>query len=154
MSTGLKHLIRCRCVMPQFKNLHEPPVHQFIVFSVLDDDDKLVPKFNQCNNCGLVHKVVDVCRSEITTRENMGSVLTIDDIKPSLAPNLIGILENNVADLTTWEHAQFIFENKRWGEFVVLSTDVESGTRQGKYLQVLGENLFKVNTFSREEYAR
>lgn len=155
MSTGIKHLIRCRCVMPQFKNLPEPPVHQFVVFSVIDDSDNAQVKFAQCNNCGVIHKVTDVCKSEIIqNRESMGSLLKIDDIKTSLPQNLVAILESNDADLPTWEFAQFIYETEKWGQHVVLNSDIESGTRQGKYVQIIGKNLFKVGTFSREEYAR
>ena len=138
--------------MPQFKQLHEPPVHQFVVFSVIDDDDKLTVKFSQCNNCGVIHKITDVCKSElIQTRESMGSLLTIDDVKVGLPQNLVVILEGNGADLPTWEAARFILENKQWGNYTVLNTDSDSGIRQGKYLQIIGENLFKVNTFAREE---
>ena len=155
MSTGFKHLIRCRCVMPQFKNLPEPPVHQFVAFSVVDDTDLVKAKFAQCNNCGVIHKVVDICKSEIVqSRESMDSLIKIDDIKTGLPQNLSAILENNGADLATWESAQFIWENEKWGEVVVLSSDTESGTRQGKYVQIIGKNLFKVSTFTREEYAR
>lgn len=155
MPTGTKHLIRCRCVMPQFKQLHEPPVHQFIVFSIINDDDTFQVKFAQCNNCGVIHKIIDACKSEIIqSRETMGSLIRIEDIKPSLPANLVSILENNSADLPTWEAAAFIFENKQWGNYTVLSTDSDSGVRQGKYLQILGENLFKVNTFIREEIVK
>lgn len=155
MPTGLKHLIRCRCVMPQFKNLPEPPVHQFVVFSIVDDSDVVKSKFSQCNNCGVIHKVIDICKSEIIqSRESMGSLINIDDIKPSLPQNLVAILESNGADLATWEASQFIFENEKWGEFVVLNSDAESGLRQGKYVQIIGKNLFKVGTFSREEYIK
>lgn len=155
MPTGVKHLIRCRCVMPQFKALPEPPQHQFVVFSVIDDSDRAQVKFAQCNNCGVIHKVTDVCKSEVmTNREDMGSIVTINDIKMGLPGNLINILESSDVDLPTWEFASFIYENKRWGEFVVLTTDSENGTRQGKYVQILGESMFKVSSFSREEYAR
>jgi len=50
--------------------------------------------------------------------------------------------------------ASFIYENKKWGEIVVLTADTDSGTRHGKYVQIIGENLFKVNVFSREEYVK
>lgn len=151
---GTKHLIRCRCVLPQFKKMADPPVHQFVAFSVINDDDIVVPKFVQCNNCGILHKVVDICKSEIVQRESMDSLVTIDDIRTALPENLSKILDMNKVDIATWEAAQFIYENKRWGEFVVLTSDVESGTRQGKYLRILGENMFKVDAFTREEYAK
>lgn len=155
MSTvGMKHMVRCRCVMPQFKRLPEPPVHQFVVFSIVEDD-KVLPKFVQCNNCGIIHKIVDMCKSEIIkTRESMGSLMTLEDVQAGMHKDLSTILQSNGADLPSWEAARFIYDNKRWGEIVVLNTDAEEGTRQGKYLQIIGENLFKVNSFSREEIAK
>jgi hypothetical protein len=135
--------------------LPEPPVHQFIVFSVVDESDRTQIKFAQCNNCGVIHKVTDICKSEvILNKEDMGSILTIEDIKSSMPARLVSILELNDADLPTWEAANFIFENKKWGEFVVLSTDFDSGVRQGKYVQILGESMFKVSSFTREEFAK
>jgi hypothetical protein len=141
--------------MPQFKNLPEPPQHQFVVFSIIGDNDRVQPKFAQCNNCGVIHKITDICKSEIlVNKEDLGSIIKIDDIRVSLPPNLVGILDNNAADLATWEAASFIYENKRWGEMVVLTADSDSGMRHGKYVQIIGENLFKVNVFSREEYVK
>lgn len=84
----------------------------------------------------------------------MNSLISVDDVRVSMPSNLANILDKNNADLSTWELAQFIYENKRWGEFAVLNTDSEGSTRQGKYIVILGENLFKVESFSREEYAR
>jgi len=150
--TGQKHLIKCRCVLLQFRKRKDPPVHQFTVFSVVDDDDKVKTKFAQCPNCGIVHKVVDICRSELLlNREAMSSIVTIDDIKISLPEVLVTILSANIADLPTWEAAQFIYENKQWGQFVVLNSDTEEGIKQGKYLMILGEKLFKIEQFTREE---
>lgn len=151
MSQGLKHLVTCRCVLPQFKRMDNAPAHQFVVFSVINDDGTFQPRFVQCNNCGIVHKVVDLCRSEVVSRESMGSLVTIDDVKAGLPPQLANILESNQVDLATWEMAQFIIENKQWGNFVVLTTDEEDGLRQGKYVRILGENMFKVESFAREE---
>lgn len=149
---GQKHLIQCRCVLPQYKRAVHPLQHQFIVFSIIEDDDRVRSKFAQCNNCGVIHKVIDICRSEIMTgREAMSSLVSVDDLKNSLPVNLVKILESNQADLPTWELAAFVYENKQWGEFVVLSSDVESGLRQGKYVRILGENLFKVDSYAREE---
>jgi hypothetical protein len=155
MPTGLKHLITCRCVLPQFKRYENPPQHQFVVFSVLGDDDIVQPKFVQCNNCGIIHKVIEVNRSEIVAgREDMRSITSIDDIKMSMSLNLIALLEQNSADLPTWEAVQYAIINEQWGGFVVLTTDEEDGLRQGKYIRILGQNMFKVETFTREEVVR
>jgi hypothetical protein len=137
--------------LPQFKHQDNAPQHQFVVFSVIEDDGTFRVHFAQCNNCGIVHKVIDVCKSKIVPKEEMGSLPTIDDIKVSLPSTLANLLEQNNVDLPTWEMAQFILENKQWGNFVVLSTDKEDGLRQGKYVRILGENTFKVETFVCEE---
>lgn len=155
MATGQKHLVKCRCVLPQFKGRPDPPAHRFVVFSIIEDDDRVRVKFAQCNNCGIVHKVTDLCRSEIVQgREAMPSLVTIDDIRTSLPEQLTALLDANHADLPTWEQTQYIYENQRWGDIVVLQTDVEGDLKQGKYVRILGERLFKVDTFAREEYVK
>ena len=149
---GQKHLIKCRCVLPQFKQMPNPPDHQFVVFSVINDDDTVKPRYSQCTNCGIVHKVIEISRSEILIgKEAMTSIVTIADIRPSLPQQLVAILEGSHADLSTWEAAQFIFENEQWGNFVVLTSEVEGGVKHGKYVKLLSEKTFKVETFSREE---
>lgn len=150
---GQKHLIKCRCVLPQFKNSSDPEKkqHRFAVFSEVVDD-AVKQKFAQCNNCGLVHKVVDICTSEIMAgKEEMGSIVTIDDIKMGMNPNLSTILERHQCDLSTWEHAQYVMENKRWGDVVILTSDLEDNNRIIKYIRVIGENLFKVDSHIRQE---
>ncbi len=153
MMKGQKHLISCRCVLPQFKSKTDPPVHKFIVFSSIDDSDNVVSKFAQCNNCGLVHKVTDICKSTILQgKESFKSILSIDDIKMSVPNQLSVMLEKHNADLPTWEHVSFILENKLWGDHVVLTSEIEDNVKHGKYVRILGENLYKVESFSTEQY--
>lgn len=151
---GQLHLIKCRCVLSQFKKSPNPPPHQFVAFSVINDSDEVVAKHAQCNNCGIVHKVVDICKSEIITgKESSVSILSIEDIKSSLPQNLAGILERHNVELPTWEYAQFIIENKLWGEFLILAKEEEKGIKQGKYVRVMSETFFKIETFSRTDIA-
>lgn len=152
---GQRHLVKCRCVMQQFKKLQTPPVHQFVVFSILEQDTGVVrEKFAQCNNCGLIHKVTDFCKSEILNKEDLRTLITIDEIKMSLPQNLVMILENNDVDISTWENTQHIYENEQWGNFVVLFSEDDDDKKQGKILQILGANIFKVSSFTRNEYAK
>lgn len=152
MATGLKHLVTCRCVLQQFKQRPNPPAHMFTVFSVIDDNDVVCPSYAQCNNCGIIHKVTEVNRSTIVPKESMKSLMSIDDIKASLPSKLTNLLEMNDVDLATWQMASFIIEEKQWGTFVVLTSEQDdSGSRQGKYVRILGESMFKVEQFSREE---
>ncbi len=153
MEKAIKHLVQCRCILSQFKNQINPPFHQFIVFSVLDDEDKMKTKFAQCNNCGVIHKVVDICKSDIMAgREQMNSILNIDEIKQNLPSQLVTLLETHQPDLTTWEHAKWIIDNQSWGETLILSSESIEGVRQGKYVRILGEKLYKIDTFTRDEY--
>lgn len=150
--TGQKHLIRCRCILPQFKRHSDPPLHQFTVFSVLEND-QVTPHFVQCNNCGIIHKVTDILISEIVQgREHMKSIKTIDDVRIGLPEQVAAVLEANGADQPTWEAVAFILENRRFGEHVVISSDTDGGMQQGKYIRILGEGLFKVETYAREVY--
>lgn len=123
-----------------------------MVFSIVNEDDSVISKFVQCNNCGLIHKVIDICKSEILTgKESSASVMTIDEVKISLPRNLVDILERNNVDISIYEQAQFIMENKRWGDIVLLSNEEEGGSRHGKYVRILGETFFKVDNFTRQE---
>lgn len=147
---GQKHLIKCRCILPQFKKMANPLFHQFIVFSIIENDEVKL-KYSQCPNCGIVHRVTEIGKSDIIQgREVMQSMLTIDEIKHSLPENLRLILEKNNVDLPTWEAVAFYFENKLWGNFVVLTSDVDSNVKQGKYVRLLGESLFKVESYTQE----
>jgi len=152
-SFGQKHLIKCRCVLPQFKTSTNPESkqHKFVVFSEVNDD-VVKQKFSQCNNCGLIHKVTDICTSEIMSgKEFMSSIMTIEDIKPGMNSSLVSILERYQCDLPTWEQVQYTIENKRWGDFIILTSDIEDDTKTVKYVRILGETLFKVDFHTRKE---
>lgn len=147
---GFKHLVKCRCVLPQFKAQLSPPQHQFTVFSILEDD-VVKPKYAQCTNCGLIHKVTEIGKSEIIHgKENLSSIVSIDELKSSLPTQLAAILDNSHVDLPTWELTKFIYENKQWGNFVVLKRDNEDGINQIKYVTIMSENIFRVDSHLRE----
>jgi hypothetical protein len=155
MTTGVKHLVTCRCTLPQFKRSPSPPMHQFVVFSIIDDENNVTPKYAQCNNCGIIHRVVEINRSVIVSdKESMTSIVSIDDIRASLPPRLVELLDGNNADLATWEAAKDIIKNKRWGEFLVLTSESDQAVRTGKYVRILGENMFDVDGFEREEVVK
>jgi hypothetical protein len=153
---GIKHLVKCVCVLPQLSKQADLPSHEFKVFSVHDDtdDDSFEPSFVQCTNCGVVHKVIDICTSTIMRgRDEMSSVVTIDDVKQSIPQNFAAILEQNKADLPTWQHVAWVLEEKKWGTTVVLTSEYIENTRQGKLLTIIGETLFKVGNFTSEMVA-
>ena len=148
---GQKHLVKCRCVLPQMKNATASIAHQFVVFSEIEAG-AVKPKFAQCNNCGLIHKVIDICKSEIMPgKEAMTSILTAEDIKHGLNLTLIAALERHNCDLATWEHAKYVVDNKRWGEIVILTSELEGDEKIVKYVRIMGDSLFKIDTHIRRE---
>lgn len=149
MKNGYKHLVECNCILPQFRDRRPVVFHKFVVFSEFDDNDNVIPKVVLCNNCSALHRVTGVCTSEIVIgRDSSAAVLTIEDIKSSLSREIAEVLTKNDCDLATWEHAQFIVENKLWGEHVIISKDVVDDARSGKVMRILGESIFKIVTFS------
>ena len=149
MKTGTKHLIQCHCILPQYKEAADPVFHQFVVFSVIDDEsDTVIPKFASCNNCDAVHKVIDICKSEIVVgRDEVITQMTIDDFKFSLPSDLYDLLityQKNVAD---FEHAQFILENEQWNDHIVLTREEIDDLIQGKMVKFLSNNRFRIESY-------
>ena len=146
METGTKHIIQCHCILPQYKMMKDPVFHKFIVFSLIDSNDDIIPKFSQCNNCGVIHKVIDICKSEIVHGfEDESAILNIADIKTSLSKDIVSILETYNCDIATWENAKFIYDNKLWGDSFVISRESIDGSIQIKTLVVIDDKKIKID---------
>jgi hypothetical protein len=48
----------------------------------------------------------------------------------------------------------FLVDHKKWGEHVTLMSEADGESRHGKILRIIGENLCKVETFTREEIVK
>lgn len=148
---GVKHLIRCRCILPTLKGRDNPPLHEFVVFSVIKDD-KVIESTAQCNNCGITHKIVDLCKSVIVPNsENSGATITVEDIKLSLPENVNSIMESNNRELADYQHLQFLIENNDTTGFVILSKETIDDKQQGKLLKYKGGGKFAIEPFSTQE---
>jgi hypothetical protein len=145
---GIKHLIQCHCVLPQFKNQETPTFHRFVVFSIIDDSDTVQPKFAKCNNCGVIHKIVDICKSELTTKEESRSLPNIEDIKFSISKELANVLESYQCDIATWELAEWIYLTKSWDQQIILTKEKDDeGEIHGKRLFFLENERFRIEAF-------
>jgi hypothetical protein len=123
----------------------DPPSYEFVVFSELVDGH-VQTKLAACPNCGIIHKVVDLCTSEILNRDDSRTLTSIDDIKSSLSAPLIAILEKHDVDVSVWEHARWIVENNSWGSFVILEQEKVKGGKNVKLMTLLGTTLFRIET--------
>tara|TARA_Y100000591_G_C21409643_1_gene486946 strand:+ start:178 stop:591 length:414 start_codon:yes stop_codon:yes gene_type:complete len=129
-----------------------PLFHKFAVFSIVDDSDTVIVKYVECNNCGVVHKVYDLCKSEIMTgREDLRSQLTIEDFKFSLPSDLFSLLIQYNRDIPDFEYALFILENNAWGSSIVLTREELDGTTQGKLLKFTEPNKFRIESYLHRE---
>ena len=150
---GTKHLVECHCVLPQYKGRKDPVFHKFVVFSEVDDSDTVVPKFVQCNNCGVVHKVYDICKSEISPggRDELRTVATIDETRLGMPRDVQNILDTYNCDLPTWEMTKYILDNEKWNESVILVQEQIEGSTQGKSLVISSKVSFKIESFIRKD---
>lgn len=148
MKTGVKHLVECHCVLPQYRSRPDPIYHRFVVFSELEDD-VVITKNAQCGNCGVIHRVTDIFKSEIILgNDESVAIVTINDIKLSIPQNIAGVLESYNADLPTWEHVQFILENKSWGSSVILTSENKNEKIEGKLLKFSSQSSIKIEPYS------
>lgn len=139
---GIKHLIQCHCVLPQFRNMSSPIFHKFVVFSIVEDDE-MKEKIVQCNNCGILHRVLDHCKSEVLHgKEESSSVRTVEDIELSLPERLAAYLKSQNIDIATWEQIEWLVEGSQESE-VVIRRDEQGGRTNLKILSIKKDGSFK-----------
>ena len=151
MANGIKHLLECRCILPTMKKRDNPPLHKFKVFSV-QKGNKIVEKMVTCNNCGVVHRVYEVCKSEILNNvEGTRSSVTIEDIAVMIPETILGLLKSYEKELPDFEHVKFMLDENKVGDFIILSQEFNDGRRTGKVLKYKGNSKFEIEPFSRLE---
>ena len=142
--SGTRHLVTCRCVLTQFKRVTaDPPAYEFVVFSEIVDGI-VQTKLVSCPNCGIIHKVVDICKSELLNRDDSRTVTSLEDVKLSLSDALVAILEKHDVDISIWEQSRWIVENVQWGSFVQLEQEKVKGGKNVKIMTILGISLFRI----------
>lgn len=128
-----------------------------MVFSIVDDEDVVIPKQVECNNCGIVHHVEEIGKSKILPSELVGTQVTQDDIEASIPTNIATILKSYEMPLPFWEEVQFLLEQQKAG-FVVLKKSSlkidqnEDDSTSGKILRIFPNGTVKVESFTRNNY--
>lgn len=150
----IKHVLECNCVLPQYKQVNPIIFHKFIVFSELNKDGLVKSSYIPCNNCNVIHKILEAGKSEILKKENSNIVPTIQDIETNLPSWLVTLLKQHDCLLSTWQEAQFIIENEQWGKFLVLSREPDENNKEKyitKYVILIGDNLYKIKIDHEED---
>jgi len=149
---GSKHLIQCHCILPQFRNMNNPLFHKFVVYSKVDPEGDVMPRLVSCNNCGVTHKIIDFCKSEIVHGvEDSTATLSIDDIKSYLPDKIINVLEAHTCDIATWEQVADVFEDNAWGSIINISSQQVGDSTQIKTLTIRGSSAFKIDAHIRQD---
>ena len=118
---GVKHLIECHCTLKIYDRNNNLLNHKFPVYSKVRKDGSLISKIVKCNNCEALHKITDTCTSELLPGKDQTNVITnIEELSLSLPDKLVSVLKRLECDISCYEHCLDIFEESRWGEFVVL----------------------------------
>ena len=94
-----------------------------------------------------------VCESELVKhQEELSTLTTKQDIMISLPDGLCKVLDQYDCDLPTWEHAKFIFDNKKWDEKIMLTKSETSTHEQGKFLKIHYFDRFSIETYESEKF--
>ena len=148
MKRGVKHLVQCHCILPQYKKQKNPIFHKFPVFSVIDESDTVLVKYAECNNCGAAHKVYDICKSEIVTgKDEVRSSPRKEDFKFSLPNDLYELLIHYKKEIPDFEMSQFLLDNEVWDSTIVLSREELDDHTQGKILRFVEKDKFRIESY-------
>jgi hypothetical protein len=148
MSTEyVKHLIECHCVLPQYRNRVDLVYHKFAVFSLLESDN-VVEKLVRCNNCDAVHRVYDVCKSEIFIGDlDLTTIRMPQEILSELPVGLKESLAPLSLDMCTLEHILWCVENNKQ-EKLPLRKDTVKGKLFVKFITLRADGKWKFETES------
>ena len=142
---GIKHLIQCHCILPQYRKMNDPLFHKFVVYSKYDDYGSIEPKIAKCNNCDVYHNVVEICKSEfLEDYDDTGFIIGIDDIEEQLPEKLCRILRKNNCDLSTWENILDMYESSVFDVPVVIARKTLKDITHIKSLKLTGKDSIKI----------
>jgi len=139
-------------MLPQFKKRDEPLFHKFVVYSKCDNDGEAIEKFSKCNNCGVIHKIIDFCKSELFYgSEDTLSLITVEDLRLTLPENIQIILDNHKCDISTWEQVAHHFECDIFDTPIVIAKKRIAGSTQMKHLILLESGKIKIDVYLRRD---
>jgi hypothetical protein len=147
MPGGIKHLVECHCILPQFKKRESIVFHKFTVYSKLTEKGDVIEKTVQCNNCNVIHKVSKLCNSRILGgRDEYSAGMSIEDLSVQLDSKISNILSNSNCDIATWEHVLDVIEEERWGENIILNRNIIDSQQNVKVLNIFENLKIKLTT--------
>ena len=140
-------MIECHCILPIYKNATPTIYHKFITYSKIDENGKIIPKYVNCNNCGITHYVYEICKSDIKIgKEDIKSIRTVGDIKISLPDKIIDILEKHECSIEDYELVEDIFEQELFPSELIIKREIIDEEHHIKLLKITSMKKFKIES--------
>lgn len=138
MKLGIKHLVECHCTLPLYKGMQDIIYHKILVYSKFNSNEKIVEKIVNCENCGLIHKVFDICRSNIVKdgNEENNSSVTIEELELEIPDKLINILRNNNCTIPIYEEIIDALDHNVNDHNIIIKRDLIEGIYHVKILNI------------------
>jgi len=145
-SPGIKHLIECHCTLKIYEGSDNHLYHKFPVYSKFGKNGKIVEKLAQCNHCQTIHKVYDICKSDIirSGKDDHRTSISKEDISYQLSDKINNILRRYDCDISTWEQVLDYCENEYWQQKIVLNREIVEGKYHVKVLTLISEDKVKI----------
>jgi hypothetical protein len=143
---GIKHLIECHCTLKIYEGSDDHVYHKFPVYSKLDMSGKVIQKLIQCNHCQTIHKVYDICKSDIVRSGKDDHKTSIDreDIACQISDKISSLLRRYDCDISTWEQILDYCDNKYWNKKIVLNRELIEGKYHVKIMTLMSEEKVKI----------
>lgn len=151
---GIRHLVECNCILPQFLEMEKPIFHKFPVFSIVDENNEVEEKVVACNNCSTIHTVYEIFKSRVEKSENSQNLRRKEDIAFSLPNHVKQILEDHDCDISVWEEVEFYIDEEMWGMEIVLTRENIEEKVVGKSMELKSLERVKINSYSRQNFIK
>ena len=144
--SGQRHLIDCHCILPIYKNSNPVVYHKFAVYSKFNEKTgKVIPKYVNCNNCGVTHLVKEYCKSEIQKgKEDITSIRTNQEIEISLPEKLVNFLKQYKPTIDILEEIEDVIDNKLFPRSLVIKREIINESYNVKILNLISEERFSI----------
>ena len=148
MITGQRHLIKCHCILPIYKNSKPQIYHKIAVYSMFDEKSgKVIPKYINCNNCGITHFVTEYCKSEIQIgKEDVTSIRSVSEVEIGLPEKLVSFLNQYSPTIDILEEIEHIFNDNLFPKGIIIKREIIDEKHNIKILNLINKNRFTISS--------
>ena len=148
MISGQRHLIECHCILPIYKNAKTQIYHKIAVYSMFNEQTgKVIPKYVNCNNCGITHYVTEYCKSEIQIgKEDITSIRSVLEVEIGLPEKLTKFLKQYSPTIDILEEVEHVFNNQLFPKGIIIKREIIDEKHNIKILNLINEQRFTISS--------